>query len=122
MKVVGYFEGTDPLLLTKLTSKNIGVMPLGNGADNHGKYIGLITRSDKIGVVVGYAHKVLPVPGLPINPKDILFSCGINKIPVILIAADEDVKNIKERLEEVKKYITVVSPEEVFDTVKKKLK
>lgn len=122
MKVVGYLEGTDSILLTKLATHNIDVLPLGNGADNHGKYVGLITKSDDIGVVVGYVHKVLPVSGRPLTPKDILFSCMINKIPVVLIAPEEDIKAAKKLLTRVKDIVTVVPPGKVHETIIQKLK
>jgi len=122
MKIVGYLEGTDSLLLTKLASQGIGVLPLGNGADNHGKYIGLITKADNIGIVVGYVHKVLPVPGRTLGPKDILFSCTTNKIPVIIIASKEDIKDANKQLGDVKESVTVVSPEKLYDTIMQNLK
>lgn len=122
MKIVGYLEGTDSLFLTKLASTGVGVLPLGNGADNHGKYIGLITKADNIGVIVGFVHKVLPVPGRPLGPKDILFSCMTNRIPVVLIASEEDINDANKQLSEVKESVTVVSPEKLYDTVVQKLK
>jgi len=35
-KTVGYFEGTDPLLLNKLVARGIGTLPISNGFDSHG--------------------------------------------------------------------------------------
>ena len=121
MKIVGYLEGTDPIILTKLASNGIGVLPLGNGYDNHGKYIGLISKADNIGAVVGYIHKALPVPGGSLGPKDILFSCKTNEIPVVLIASEEDIQGANEQLGEVKEYVTTVPPGKAYDTIMQKL-
>ena len=102
MKVVGYLEETDSILLTKLATYNIDVLPLGNCADNYGKYIGTLTKSDDVGVVVGYVLKVLPVYWQLLPPKAILFSFMINKIPVLLIASEEYIKVAKKLLTKVK--------------------
>ena len=121
MKIVGYFAGTDPAILTKLAATGIGVLPLGNGYDNHGKYIGHITKAENIGVVVGYIHKVLMIPGGSLGPKDILFSCKINEIPVVLMACEEDIQGGSEQLGKAKEYVTVVTPGKAYDTIKQKL-
>jgi hypothetical protein len=122
MKIVGYLEGTDPLLLTKLSVKGIGVLPLGNGYDSHGKYIGNLEPTDNIGVVVGYVHKVLHIIGQELGPKDMLSTCIIHKIPIVLIAAEEDVQAASDFLSAVKENVTIVSPEKAFDTITQKLK
>jgi hypothetical protein len=121
MQVVGYFAGTDPLILTKLASEGIGVLPLGNGYDNHGKYIGHITKEENIGAVIGYIHKVLTIPGGSLGPKDILFSCKTYRIPIVLMASEDDIKGSIEQLGEAKEYVTVVTPEKAYDTIKQKM-
>ena len=121
MKFVGYFEGTDSLLLTKLSSKGIGVLPLGNSFDNHGKYIGFIDKTDNIGVVVGYAHKVMTLPGRSPSPEDLLSVCSIRRIPVVLVSAEEDISSVNNQLSEVKDYITIVPPEKAYDTIMQRL-
>jgi hypothetical protein len=60
MGLIGYFEGTDPLVLANLSIVGHSTMPLGNGFDNHGKYVGHITKDDNVSVVVGYFHKIMP--------------------------------------------------------------
>ena len=59
MKVVGYMEGTDPGVLTKLVVEGIETLPLSNGWDNHGKHLTLLNPADNISVVVGNLHKFL---------------------------------------------------------------
>ena len=85
MKTVGYLEGTDPSYLTKLVVKGIETLPLGNGADNHGKYVGILSRSDDIAVVIGYLHKVVPAGKQGIAPRDLAYICKLNDIPVFLV-------------------------------------
>jgi len=59
MKVVGYMEGTDPGVLTKLVVEGVETLPLSNGWDNHGKHLTLLNPADNISVVVGNLHKFL---------------------------------------------------------------
>ena len=59
MATIGYLEGTDPLVLSRLAVKGIGTLPLSNGFDNHGKFINTITEHDQISLVVGYLHKIM---------------------------------------------------------------
>jgi len=49
---VGYFEGTDPLLLTKLSAEGIETLPIGNTWDGHRKYVNHLSK-DEVNVVVG---------------------------------------------------------------------
>ena len=61
MKKVGYLEGTNSTYLTRLALHGVDTLPLGNGADNHGKYIGFIDRADAIDLVITYYHKIVPL-------------------------------------------------------------
>ena len=72
-KTIGYFEGTDPLLLNKLVARGIGTLPLSNGFDSHGKQVGYLTKEDGIDLVVGYFYKVAPTKKMSLTIKDILF-------------------------------------------------
>ena len=57
MARIGYFEGTDPLLLTRLAVEGIETLPLSNTWDHYGKYVNHLYR-DEVDVIVGYLHKV----------------------------------------------------------------
>jgi len=63
MKKIGYMDGTDSFLLTKLAAAGVETVPLGNGFDNAGRYIGYLNPSDEVEAVVGYFHKFLPLKG-----------------------------------------------------------
>ena len=117
MKTLGYFEGTDPVVLTKLAAKGIETLPLGNGADNHGKYIGHITTSDNIALVIGYLHKVIPLSEHKIEAGDILFSCKTHNIPVMLIVPKSDQTAAKKLLADVAEYTILVDTDEIMDKV-----
>jgi predicted transcriptional regulator len=119
MKTIGYLEGTDVLFLTKLVARGIGTLPLGNGADNHGKYIGLLSRSDNISLVIGYLHKVIPTAEHDIAPKDMLYSCMLHKIPVMLIVPEELQEDAKKILKEAANHVMLVDTKNMWDQTMK---
>ena len=43
MNVIGYLEGTDARCLTTWTLRGCGTLPLSNGSDGHGLYVGQVT-------------------------------------------------------------------------------
>jgi len=121
MKTVGYLEGTDALFLTKLVARGIDTLPLGNGADNHGRYVGLLSKSDNISLVIGYLHKVIPTAEHTIAPKDLLYSCKLHKIPVMLIVPQELQEDAKKTLKEAANDVILVDPKNLWDEVMKVL-
>ncbi len=118
MARVGYFEGTDPLLLSKLAAEGIETLPVGNTWDGHGKYVNHLTKGE-VNVVVGYLHKVLPAEREGAGPADLLFACKTWEIPVVLIAPAESRDKAKKLLGNVGTHIHVVAPEEVEAEIRK---
>jgi hypothetical protein len=117
MAIVGYLEGTDPLVLTKLAAKGMGTIPLSNGFDNHGKYINHLTSQDGISVVIGYLYKVLPTSVMTLAPRDILFACLTHEIPVLLIAEKSDHKKARGLLGDVADRVQLVDPSDLYQAV-----
>ncbi len=117
MANVGYLEGTDSLVLTKLAAKGVGTVPLSNGFDNHGKYINHLVPEDHIAVVTGYLHKVLPIPERRMTPKDLLFACIIHTIPVLLIVPKSEHGAAREVLGGAADYVRLVDPADLYQTV-----
>ncbi|MBC7262611.1 MAG: hypothetical protein H5T63_11450 [Chloroflexi bacterium] len=121
MANVGYLEGTDPLVLTQLAVRGIGTVPISNGFDGHGKYINHLVPADHIAVVIGYLHKLLPVPERFMKPKDLLFSCMTHAIPVLLIVPKADQEAARNTLGEARDYVELVEPAELYQAVMKKI-
>ena len=118
MATVGYFEGTSSDILTRLAVRGINTLPLSNGVDGHGKYAYHISKGE-VDVVVAYVHKLLPAPGIQTSPKDILFACGANKIPVLFVVPEEARGKAKEILGDTVELGKIVSPENLFDEIAK---
>lgn len=117
MATVGYFQGTDPVILTRLVAKGIGTLPVSNGFDMHGKYVNHLVREDDISVVVGYLHKVVPTSGVSITPRDLLFSCLISDIPVVLVAERAFHEAARERLGEIRDRVKLVDPADLYEAI-----
>jgi len=113
-KVIGYLEGTDPLLLTRLAVKGVETFPLSNGVDQHGKNMTLITSADNFSLVIGYLHKILPVSGIALSPEHLLKACEVYHIPVFLLVSKVDTAAAKRTLRRVGDFVTFVDPYDAF--------
>jgi hypothetical protein len=121
MANVGYLEGTDPQVLTRLAVRGIGTVPISNGFDGHGKYINHLVPGDHIAVVVGYLHKLLPTPERVMTAKDLLFSCMTHNIPILLIAGKADHVAAEKALGDAGQYVQLADPADVYEAIMKKV-
>jgi hypothetical protein len=113
-KIVGYLEGTDPLLLTRLAVKGVETFPLSNGVDQHGKNMTLITSADGFSLVIGYLHKILPVSGIALAPEYLLRACEVYRVPVFLLVSRVDTAAAKRALRNVGDFVTFVDPRNAY--------
>jgi hypothetical protein len=117
---VGYLEGTDALFLNELTARGMDTVPLSNGVDNHGKFIGHLSKADDISVVVGFLHKLVPLADSGLTPLDILHSCQLHEIPVLVVAQKRIHPSVIGILGEASRITRLVDPADlmtVFDKV-----
>lgn len=121
MKKVGYFEGTDSTMLTALAAKGVDTLPLGNGEDGYGKYVGHITKADNVSLVIGYLHKIIPLSEQLEKPSDILYSCMVNKIPVIILVPEELQTESKKVLGDIAGKVKMVDPKNAMTEILKVL-
>ncbi len=117
MGIIGYFEGTDPVVLSKLTAQGIQTLPLSNGMDNHGKDINLVTKDDGLSVVVGYLHKVAPVAGIELSIEDVLQNCRVHSIPVYIIISPGDEVLAEKLMSDFVTYVQFTTSEMLFGKV-----
>ena len=124
MKTVGYLEGTDPEFLTKLVCMGYKTLPIGNEIDNHGKNIAFISIADKVDLIVGYLHKVSPLPTMTKSLKEYLTPGIIHQIPILLLAPKETLPHAKKIVSEAttSPYIKVIDYKNLMDESMKILK
>ena len=113
MTKIGYMDGTDPLLLSKLAAAGVETAPLGNGYDNAGRYLGYINPADGIDAVVGYFHKFLPLEGSNVCASDLLKPCAIHGTPVFVIIPKEDAAKAKDIMGDCGPNVKFVDPADV---------
>lgn len=114
---VGYMQGTDPIFLSRMVAQGIYTMPLGNGVDNHGKYIALVTKSDNLAMVVGHFHKFIPpFEEGGVKAADRLYACRLHEIPVLILCPSEIFDDCKKILGECAEWVTLLEPDKLCDT------
>jgi len=120
MARVGYFDGTDPLLLAKLAAEGIETLPLSNGYDGHGKDVNHLGKGE-VDIVVGYLHKVMPAGQERLKPADILFACKNFDIPVVLVVPAALSEKAKKILSDAGPNVYVAPPDELETQIKRHL-
>ena len=115
MPIVGYLQGTDPHVLTKLVVRGYETLPLSNGYDNNGKLVGHVTSRDDIRVVIGHLHKTIPIGDH--SPKDILWNLRVHQIPVVLVVDEADRDKATELLGEMSDGVRFASADDLCDVV-----
>ncbi|KYC52683.1 MAG: hypothetical protein AMQ74_00652 [Candidatus Methanofastidiosum methylothiophilum] len=116
-KRIGYLEGTDPKILSTFIAKGYNTMTLGNGLDNHGKYLAHIEPKDNIYAVIGYLHKFLPLTDQKITPNDLLYACRLHNIPVFVMVPKEVIYEGRKVLSDVSDFVNFVEPESALEAI-----
>jgi hypothetical protein len=124
MKTIGYLEGTNPEFLTTLVCSGYRTVPIGNDTDNHGKNIAFITIADKVDLIIGYLHKVSPLPGMTKSLTEFLIPGSLHQIPILLLAPEEVIPEAKKIVSEATKspYVKVIAPKDLKTEVLKILR
>ncbi|MFW9769793.1 MAG: hypothetical protein ACFFF9_10280 [Candidatus Thorarchaeota archaeon] len=125
MKTVGYFDGTDSILLTKLAAQGFCTVPLGNEMDGYGKIASFI-EPGAVDIIIAYLHKLLPphkddkrvIP----TPVNLLHAANSYNIPIFVIVPKELHKEAKKQLGEAADFVRMVTPEDLEEEVRKELK
>ncbi len=122
---VGYFEGTDPLLLATLAVEGIETLPIANTWDAHGKPVNHLGKGE-VDVVVGYLHKIIPAEQertamFELMLNNMLVACKTHNIPVLLIAPSQLRQKARKLLGDVGSNVHIVSPEELETQIRKYL-
>jgi len=114
---IGYLSGTDATTLSQLAASGINTVPLSNGWDSHGKYIGMLTVTDNIGLIIGYFHKLVAPPEADTPPATFLERARIHKIPVVVVCPEDFMSKAKQLLVDTGAEIHWVAPGQVFGKI-----
>ncbi len=114
MATVGYLEGTDPLVLTRLAAGGVGTLPVSNGIDNHGKFITNISERDEIDVIVGHLHKITRTQRQGFFPRDLLQPSLDSGIPVLIVVPEADQPAARRVLGQLGQEVMLVDPGRLY--------
>lgn len=119
-QVIGYFEGTDSIVLTSLVCHGYATQPISNGADGHGTHILLLNQLSKPDVIVGYLHKVMAHEPAEVDwpsADDIFHACRILDVPLVLAVPEESLECAPQLLDAVPDIVTFTTPDDLLQTV-----
>lgn len=114
-KSVGYFEGTNPEVLTSLVCEGYDTIPISNGLDNHGRHIRLLNEETKVDVLIGYLHKIYAPENAETQAEDIFHICEIYRIPFLIIVPCGLHCNARDKFASIPDVIQFVDPSTVLE-------
>jgi hypothetical protein len=122
-KSIGYFEGTDAALLTRLVCEGYDTMPVSNGYDSHGRHVRLINEEKRYDLLIGYLHKVFAPASLEMTDytdhRDVFKICRTYKVPLMLIVPEELQKKARALFDDVPEIVHFVDPGDVITAANK---
>ena len=123
-KRIGYFEGTDPGLLTALVCLGHDTLPVSNSYDSHGRPYRLINDQNRYDLLIGYLHKIYAVAGFaPDDPRyqDVFHLCRTYDIPLLLEVPAELHDQARDLLEDIPEIVRFVDPGDALTVAKELL-
>jgi hypothetical protein len=121
-KNVGYFEGTDPALLTDLVCNGYDTVPISNGFDNHGMHVRIINNENRIDVLIGYVHKIYAsdddVRGGGVTYQDVFHVCRTFDIPLVLCVHTELQDRARKLFGDMPDVVELVDPSDMLTRVR----
>jgi len=122
-KSIGYFEGTDAALLTRLVCEGYDTMPVSNGYDSHGRHVRLINGEKRYDLLIGYLHKIFAPESLEMtdytNHKDVFQICRTYHVPLMLVVPEELQKKARGLFDEVPDIVHFVDSADVITAANK---
>ncbi len=114
-KIVGYLEGTDSVWLTTLNAQGHTTLPLSNGFDGHGMNIGMLNQQNRVDLLIGYLHKLLPAEGIDVTMAGMLHATTVYGIPVLVVCPAEIQATARELTGDVPANVQFVDPSALPD-------
>jgi hypothetical protein len=119
---VGYFEGTDPAVLTSLICDGCDTIPISNGFDNYGQHVRLFNEENKVDLLIGYLHKMVAPEGAETQAADIVHICDVYQIPFIIVVPEELHYCARRKLEYWPEVVRLVDPARLLEVARKLLR
>ena len=121
-KGIGYFEGTDPAVLTSLICDGCDTIPISNGFDNYGQHFRLFNEENKVDLIMGYLHKIIAPVGADTQVTDVMHVCEIYQIPFLVIVPEGLHACARQHLERWPALVQFADPAKLLDEARKILR
>ena len=118
-KGVGYFEGTDPAVLTSLICDGCDTIPISNGFDNYGQHVRLFNEENRVDLMMGYLHKIIAPVGADMQATDIMHVCEIYQIPFLVIVPEGLHLCARQHLERWPEMVQFVDPSKLLEETRR---
>lgn len=115
-KRIGYFEGTNPVLLTALICAGHDTVPIANGLDNHGQHARLINDDNRYDLLLSPLYKIYAPEEHDANTvtyQDMFRICGTYSIPLLIIVPHDLQSRASELLGDMPECVRLVDPEDM---------
>lgn len=116
-KKIGYFDGTDPDLLTALICDGYDTVPIANGLDNHGQHARLINDQNRYDLLVTPLHKIYApedADGDTVSYQEVIRICRTYSIPLIVTVPTRLAGRARELLDDPPDIVRLADPADVL--------
>lgn len=107
---VGYFAGTDPVVLSSLICDGYDTLPVSNGEDNHGVHVRRIDEHNRVQLLIGYLHKIFAVEDSDTRYQDIFRICSVYEVPLLVMVPGELHDKARQLLADPPEIVQLVDP------------
>ena len=114
-KSVGYFEGTDSVLLTSFICAGYDTLPVSNGVDSHGRSVYRINAKEKYDLLIGYFHKLYHPERLNLPPQKLFHICSTYAIPLLIEVPEHLQEQAKALMPEAPDVVEFRDPSEILE-------
>ena len=116
-KRVGYFDGTDSILLTTLICEGYDTIPIANGLDNHGQHARLINDQNRYDLLLSPLYKIYaPENAEPetVTYQDVFRVCRTYSIPLLIDVPEQLQAKARELLGDPPDIVRLVEPADMY--------
>ncbi len=114
-KSVAYFEGTDSTLLTHLIMAGYDTIPVSNGTDSHGRFVGRMTQQTRYDLLIGYLHKITGQPGDRLQCRELFHICKTYDVPLLLEVPSQLHDKARDLLPDAPSMVELLDPTETLE-------
>ena len=117
-KRIGYFDGTEPNLLTALICAGHDTVPISNGLDNHGQHARLINDQNRYSLLMAPLYKLYAPEKREadtVTHQEVVRLCRTYSIPLLISVPESLHTRAREVLDDPPEIVRLVDPSEMLE-------